>query len=75
MWMRWRTYDREIARIKAAEDVVDAHILAFLQKPRRKNKGNFPTESGPRFAETLSPEKRAARACAINAFKVSGSAG
>jgi len=35
-WMRWSTYAREIARIKAAEDIVDAHMLAFLEKPRRK---------------------------------------
>jgi len=35
-WMRWSTYDREIARVEAAEDIVDAHISLFLQKPRRK---------------------------------------
>jgi len=35
-WMRWSTYDREIARVEAAEEIVDAHISAFLEKPRRK---------------------------------------
>jgi hypothetical protein len=28
-WMRWRTYDRHIARIEAAEGI---NIRAFLQK-------------------------------------------
>jgi len=40
--MRRSTYARGIARIKAAEDIVDAHMLALVQKPPRKNKGNFP---------------------------------
>jgi len=42
-WVRWRRYDREIARVDAAEDIVDAHISAFLQKPRRKKASRGPS--------------------------------
>jgi hypothetical protein len=31
-WMRWRTYDRHIARIEAAERINDAHLWALVQK-------------------------------------------
>jgi hypothetical protein len=34
-WMRWRTYDRKLEEIFAAEDVVDAHLLGFIQKLER----------------------------------------
>ena len=30
-WMRWPTYDRKLEEIFAAEEVVDAHLLAFVQ--------------------------------------------
>jgi hypothetical protein len=31
-WMRWRAYDRKLEEIFAAEEVVDAHLLGFVQK-------------------------------------------
>jgi hypothetical protein len=31
-WMRWPTYDRKLEEIYAAEKVVDAHLLGFVQK-------------------------------------------
>ena len=31
-WMRWRTYDRKLEKIFATEEVVDAHLSAFVQK-------------------------------------------
>jgi hypothetical protein len=31
-WMRWRTYDRKLEEIAAAEEIVDAHLAAFLYK-------------------------------------------
>ena len=34
-WMRWRTYDRKLEEIAAAEEVVDAHLLGFVQKLER----------------------------------------
>jgi hypothetical protein len=34
-WMRWRTYDRKLEEIFAAEEVVDAHLLGFVQKLER----------------------------------------
>jgi hypothetical protein len=30
--MRWPTYDRKLEEIYAAEKVVDAHLLGFVQK-------------------------------------------
>jgi hypothetical protein len=30
-WMRWPTYDRKLEEIYAAEKVVDAHLLGFVQ--------------------------------------------
>ena len=30
--MRWRTYDRKLEEIAAAEEIVDAHLAAFLWK-------------------------------------------
>jgi hypothetical protein len=33
-WMRWPTYDRKLEEIFAAEEVVDAHLLGFVQKAR-----------------------------------------
>jgi hypothetical protein len=35
-WMRWRTYDRKLEEIFAAEEVVDAHLLGFVQKLERR---------------------------------------
>jgi hypothetical protein len=35
-WMRWPTYDRKLAEIFAAEEVVDAHLLGFVQKLERR---------------------------------------
>jgi len=35
-WMRWRTYDQKVEEICAAEEVVDAHLLGFLQKLERR---------------------------------------
>jgi hypothetical protein len=31
-WMRWPTYERQLEEVAAAEQVVDAHLLAFVQK-------------------------------------------
>jgi hypothetical protein len=31
-WMRWPTYYRKLEEIYAAEKVVDAHLLGFVQK-------------------------------------------
>lgn len=30
--MRWASFDRKMAQIKAAEAVCDAHLLRFVQK-------------------------------------------
>jgi hypothetical protein len=35
-WMRWRTYDRKLDEVFAAEEVVDAHLCAFLGKLNRR---------------------------------------
>ena len=35
-WMRWRTYEREIARIGAAEGINNAYLLEFVQRLQRK---------------------------------------
>ena len=35
-WMRWRTYDRKLEEIAAAEEVVDAHLWAFVGKLDRR---------------------------------------
>ena len=35
-WMRWRTYDRKLEEIFAAEEVVGAHLLGFVQKLERR---------------------------------------
>jgi hypothetical protein len=37
-WMRWRTYDRKLEQIFAAEEVVDAHLLGFVQKLERRSR-------------------------------------
>jgi hypothetical protein len=34
--MRWRTFDRKLEEIFAAEGVVDGHLLAFVQKLIRR---------------------------------------
>jgi hypothetical protein len=34
-WMRWPTYDRKLEEVFAAEEVVDAHLLGFVQKLER----------------------------------------
>lgn len=34
-WMRWRTYERKLEQISAAEDVVDGHLVAFVGKLER----------------------------------------
>ena len=34
-WMRMRIYDRKLEEIFAAEEVVDAHLLGFVQKLER----------------------------------------
>jgi hypothetical protein len=34
--MRWRTYEREIARIEAAEGINTAYLLEFVQRFQRK---------------------------------------
>jgi len=34
-WMREATYDRKLEEIFAAEEVVDAHLLGFVQKLER----------------------------------------
>jgi hypothetical protein len=36
-WMRWQTYDRKLEEIFAAEEVVDAHLLGFVQKLARRS--------------------------------------
>jgi hypothetical protein len=33
-WMRWRTYDRKLEEIFAAEEVVDAHLLGSSRSSR-----------------------------------------
>jgi hypothetical protein len=35
-WMRWRTYDRKLEEIFTAEEVVDTHLLGFVQKLERR---------------------------------------
>jgi hypothetical protein len=35
-WMRWPTYDRKLAEIFAADEVVDAHLCAFVGKLNRR---------------------------------------
>jgi hypothetical protein len=35
-WMRWRTYDRKLEEIAAVEEVLDAHMLARVQKLERR---------------------------------------
>ena len=35
-WMRWPTYERKLEEIAAAEEVVDAHLLAFVRKLDRR---------------------------------------
>jgi len=35
-WMRWPTYDRKLEEVAAAEEVVDAHLCAFLGKLNRR---------------------------------------
>ncbi len=35
-WMRWRTYDRKLEEIFATEEVVDAHLSAFVGKLNRR---------------------------------------
>jgi hypothetical protein len=35
-WMRWRTYDRKLEEIFTAEQVVDDHLLGFVQKLERR---------------------------------------
>ena len=35
-WMRWATYDRKLAEIAAAEEIVDEHLLRFVQKLDRR---------------------------------------
>jgi hypothetical protein len=37
-WMRWRTYDRKLEEIAAAEGVVNGHLLAFVRKLERSSK-------------------------------------
>jgi hypothetical protein len=37
-WMRLRTYDRKLEEIFAAEGVVDAHLLGFVQKLERRSR-------------------------------------
>jgi hypothetical protein len=34
-WMRWRTYDRKLEEIFAAEEVVDAHMEVLVRKVDR----------------------------------------
>jgi len=36
-WTRLRTYDRKLEEIFAAEEVVDAHLLGFVQKLERRS--------------------------------------
>jgi hypothetical protein len=36
-WMRWPTYERKLEEIAAAEEVVDAQMLAFVQKLDRRS--------------------------------------
>ena len=35
-WMRWPTYERKLEEVAAAEEVVDAHLLAFVRKLDRR---------------------------------------
>jgi hypothetical protein len=35
-WTRWRTYDRKLEEIFAAEEAIDAHLLGFVQKLERR---------------------------------------
>jgi hypothetical protein len=37
-WIRWPTYDRKLEEIFAAEAVVDAHLLGFVQKLERRSR-------------------------------------
>ena len=34
--MRWATYERKLEEIAAAEEVMDAHLVAFAQKLERR---------------------------------------
>ena len=35
--MRWRTYERETARIEAAEGITDAYLSEFVQRLQEKH--------------------------------------
>ena len=35
-WMRWRTYDRVMARIDKAEEAVEAHTAFLLDRLKQK---------------------------------------
>jgi hypothetical protein len=35
-WMRWPTCDRKLEEVFAAEEVVDAHLCAFVSKLNRR---------------------------------------
>ena len=37
-WMRWPTYHRKLEEIFAAEEVVDGHLLGFVQKLERRSR-------------------------------------
>jgi hypothetical protein len=35
-WMRWQTYEREIARIEAAEEINNGYLWALVQQLQAK---------------------------------------
>jgi hypothetical protein len=35
-WMRWRTYDRKVARIKTSDGISNIHLWAFVQRLQGK---------------------------------------
>jgi hypothetical protein len=37
-WMHWPTYDRKLEEIFAVEQVLDAHLLGFVQKLERRSR-------------------------------------
>jgi hypothetical protein len=40
-WMRWRTYERETARIEAAAEICNAFLLQLVQRLQAKHKARF----------------------------------
>ena len=47
-WMRLRTYDRKLNEVFAAEEIVNGHLLAFIQKLERRLGRGTSAPSSPR---------------------------